>query len=194
MVNSAFVASGHGYEISERGRCEAFDGFEILANPLGGFDNASRASRSFPGKSGPGVTYDSHAVYLMRRKGDAGDKWASGRDYFVAVHHGGGRYIWRLPACHNYQAETLDALLAMPERALYSLLWGIIEALDDTKRAAEQDTAQAWRRATLGKRVKVSRQPAKGRAFVWIEPAREEGESDAQHALRCAFAKPSGVR
>lgn len=191
MVNSAFVASGHGYEISERGRCEAFDPYEILANPLGGFDNASRAARSFPSPSGgPGVTYDSHAVYLMRRK----DARPGERDYYLAVHHRYGRMIWRLPACYHYSDETIAALLAMPERALYSLLWGIIEALDDTKRAAEDATAQAWRRATLEKRVKVSKQPAKGRAFVWIEPKRREGDTDEQHRMRCAFAKPAGVR
>lgn len=191
MLKSAFVASGHGYESGSYGRCDLFDDYEILANPLGGNDNASRASRSFPSPSGgPGVTYDSHAVYLMRRK----DRRKGDRDYYLAVHHGGGRRVWRLPACYHYCDETIAALLAMPERALYSLLYGIIDALDETKRAAEQDTAQEWRRATLDKRVRTSKQPSKGRAFVWIEPERREGESEQDHKLRCAFAKPSGVR
>ena len=70
----------------------------------------------------------------------------------------------------------------------------MVEALDDTRRAAEGATAHNWRRATLDKRVKVSRQPAKGRAFVWIEPERNADETNQQHALRCALAKPSGVR
>lgn len=191
MTVSAFVARGHGYEISERGRCEAFDPYEILANPLGGDTPAARESRVFASKSGgPGTTYASHEYYLLRRK----DARAGERSIYVAVHHGSGRQIWNLPACFNYAPETLDALLAMPERALYSLLHGIISALDDTKRAAEADTAKEWRRATLDKRVKVSRQPAKGRAFVWMEPERNPDETEAQHNLRCAIAKPSGVR
>jgi len=126
----------------------------------------------------------------MRRK----DRRPGDRDYYVAVHHGGCREIWRLSSCFHYCDETVAALVAMPERALYSLLQGIVAALDNTKRAAESATAQEWRKATLEKRVKVSRQPAKGRAFVWLEPERQEGETDAQHELRCRFAKPSGVR
>ena len=190
MLNSALVATGHGYEKSDRGRCEAFDPYDIVANPLGEWSNADRESRSFAGKSGPGVTYGSHAVYLMRRK----DARPGERDLFVAVHHGGGRRVWRLPTCYYYTEETLAALLAMPERALYSLLYGIIDALDNTKRAAERDTASEWRRATLDKRVKVSRQPSKGRAFVWIEPAPVAGETAEQHEIRKMLAKPSGVR
>lgn len=191
MLKTALHATGHGYESGSRGRCEAFDAFEIVANPLGGFSNADRESRSFPGRAGgPGVTYGSHALYLLREK----DHKPGDRDYFVAVHNGSGRQIWRLPACYGYCDETVVALVAMPERALYSLLWGVVEALDDTRRAAEGATAHNWRRATLDKRVKVSRQPAKGRAFVWIEPERNADETNQQHALRCALAKPSGVR
>lgn len=193
MLQSPLVATGHGYEQSERGRCTAFDGLEIIANPLGGFDNASRESRIFRpegGKPGSGVCYGSHALYLMR-KADADKR---DRGLYVGVHHGGGRQVWALPACYYYLNETADALAAMPERALYSLLHGIADTLDNAKRATERDTADTWRRATVDKRVRVSRQPAKGRAFVWIEPERIEGESDAQHNLRCQLAKPSGVR
>lgn len=69
MAFSALVATGHGYEISERGRCEAFDPYEILANPLGGFDAADRERRVFyseGGKPGSGVDYGSHAYYLLQ--------------------------------------------------------------------------------------------------------------------------------
>lgn len=193
MLQSALVAKGHGYEQSERGRCTAFDGFEIIANPLGGFDNASRESRIFRpdgGKPGSGTCYGSHAVYLMRATG----REIGGRHLYIGIHHGGGRQVWRVPTCFHYLGETLDALAAMPERALYSLLQGIVSALDDTQRSAGRAEADTWRRATLDKRVRVSRQPAKGRAFVWIEPERVEGESDAQHALRVTLSKPSGVR
>ena len=191
MATTALHATGHGYESGEYGRCEAFDAFDIIANPLGGNDRESRESRVFRSPlGGNAVTYDSYAVYLLQRK----DRRKDDRDYFIAVHHGGGRRIWKIPACKHFCDETVAALLAMPERALYSLLWGMIDALDETKRAAEENTARAWRIATLDKRVKVSRQPAKGRAFVWIEPERKPDESDAQHRLRCAFAKPHGVR
>lgn len=191
MASSALIATGHGYETGSRGRCEAFDAYDILANPLGGDKPAERESRVFPGRlGGPGTTYASHEVYLLASK-----EKSLGRRYFaVAVHHGRGRFIWKLPTCSGYGEETIAALLAMPERALYSLLYGIIEALDQTKQAAEQDTARDWRKATLDKRVKVSKQPSKGRAFVWIEPERIEGESEEQHKIRCIFAKPSGVR
>ena len=189
--SSAFVAHGHGYEISERGRCTVFDPYEILANPLGGDTSAARESRTFPGRSGgPGVTYASHEVYLLRER----EPYCGTRRLFVAVHNGSGRYVWRLPTCSGYADETAAALLAMPERALYSLLYGITSALADTKRATERDTADDWRRATVDKRVKVSRQPSKGRAFVWIEPAPVEGETERQHAIRVALAKPAGVR
>ncbi len=190
MLTGALVATGHGYEKSERGRCEAFDPYEIIANPLGEWSEADRERRTFAGKSGPGVTYGSHALYLMRRK----DAPPGERDLFIAVHNGSGRQIWRIPACFNYAAETADALCSMPERALYSLLYGIVDALDTTKRAAEEATSAEWRRATLEKRVKVSRQPAKSRAFVWIEPAPIEGEDSRSYEIRKAFAKPSGVR
>lgn len=193
MLQSALVAKGHGYEQSDRGRCTAFDGLEIIANPLGGFDNASRESRIFRpegGKPGSGVCYGSHALYLMRSAGDDRRE----RGLYVGVHHGGGRQVWRIPACYHYLAETLEALAAMPERALYSLLQGIVSALDDTQRAAERAEAATWRRAALDKRIRVSRQPAKGRALIWIEPERIEGESEAQHKLRCQLAKPSGGR
>lgn len=190
MANSALLARGHGYETGSRGRCEAFDPYDILANPLGGDKPEQRAKRVFPSPSGgPGTTYESHEIYLLASK----EKSLGKRQFCVAVHHGRGRFIWKLPTCYNYSEETIAALLAMPERALYSLLYGIIAALDDTKQAAESDTARDWRRATLDKRVKVSRQPAKGRAFVWIEPERVEGESDEQHKFRCIFAKPSQV-
>jgi hypothetical protein len=198
MLQSALTAKGTGYHGSPATaswpgteRCTAFDPFDILANPLGGDTAAARESRVFASKSGgAGTTYVSHEFYLMRRK----DARPGDVAFYVAVHHGGGRQVWALSSCYHYSEETIAALLAMPERALYSLLHGIVAALDDTKRAAERDTADEWRRATVGKRVKVSRQPTKGRAFVWIEPERQEGESEAQHKLRCSLAKPSGVR
>lgn len=187
-TTSALVATGHGYETGSQGRCTAFDGFAIVRNPLGGFSEADRARRVFPGKSGPGVTYGSHALYLMTRD----DK--SDRAFYIGVHHGGGRQVWRVKACFNHLAETVAALADMDETSLYSLLWGMAEALADTRVSAIATESADWRQATVDRRVRVSRQPAKGRAFVWIEPKREPGETDEQHALRCAFAKPSGVR
>lgn len=188
MYATALIATGHGYETGSQGRCTAFDGFTVEANPLGGFSDTDRARRSFAQPDGPGVTYGSHALYLLTRE-ERGE-----RALFVGVHHGGGRQVWRVPACFGYLSETVAALAGMPERALYSLLWGLVEALDATRRAAIDDTATQWRRATLDKRVRVSRQPSKGRAFVWIEPAREPGESDEVFEVRKAFARPSGVR
>lgn len=189
---SAYVGKGHGYEKSEQGPCTLFDRFEILANPLGGFDAASRAARSFDRKDGsPGVTYGSHAVYLLRAK-ERGP--LESRNYYVAVHNGSGRTLWRLPSCFNYLGETLEALQAMPERALYSLLFGITEALDDTKRAAHDETRREWARATLDKRVRTRRKPSVGKAWAWVEPEREEGESEDSHKVRCIFAKPAGVK
>ena len=191
-TRTAFVGTGHGYEKSEQGPCTAFEPFEILANPLGGFDDASRESRVFDRKGSPGVTYGSHALYLMRRKRDESDRDA--RNLYVAVHNGSGRTIWRLPACFNYLGETLEALQAMPERALYSLLWGITEALADTKRHAHEETRHEWARATIAKRVRTRRKPSVGKAWAWIEPARQEGESEESHKLRCIWAKPAGVK
>jgi len=191
-TQTALFRTGHGYEQSADGPCNAFDGLEIIANPLGGFSAADRERRGFDRADGsPGVTYGSHALYLLR---GGGDDTPNRREYFVAVHNGAGRQVWRLPACFGYLAETVDALAAMPERALYSLLWGIVEALDNTRRAERDDVRRDWIRAAVQKRVKVSRQPSKGRAFAWIEPERREGETEEQHKVRCIFAKPAGVK
>lgn len=189
MLGTALVATGHGYEAGSRGRCDAFDAFEILANPLGGFGAADRESRTFKGKSGPGVTYGSHALYLMRRRDDRTD-----RALYVAVHHGGGRRIWQLPACYYYREETAAALVAMEPRALYSLLYGIVELAEEAAKQARDAAEHKWRKGAVDKRIRVSRQPSKRRAFAWVEPEREPGESEEQHRIRCAFAKPSGVR
>lgn len=163
------------------------EGLELIANPLGGNSAADRQSRVFERKSGPGVTYDAFVIRLCWRVG------LGRRSLVIFVQHGGGHELAHLYTGPDAEAVA-TAFLAMPERTLYAALFSIWHSMRDTKEAAEQGTASDWRRATLDKRVRVSRQPAKGRAFAWIEPERAEGESEAQHALRVAFAKPAGVR
>lgn len=168
------------------GADELPEGLELLANPLGGNSAEDRARRVYDRKSGPGVTYDAFVIKLCREAGNRGR-------LVILVQHGGGHEIARL--YHGPDPEAVAAgFLAMPERALYAALFSIWHSLRDTKETAETVTASDWRQATLDKRVRVSRQPAKGRAFVWIEPARLEGETEQQHELRRIFAKPAGVR
>lgn len=188
MLDTALVTTGHGYQTGSHGRCTAFDGFTIIANPLGEFSDRDRERRIFLANDGPGVTYGSHALYLMTREE------REPRAFYIGIHNGSGRQVWRIPACFEYLAETIEELTRLRERALYSLLYGIVKALNSTRRAAESDTAHEWRVAAVDKRVKVRRQTSKGRAQVWIEPKREPGETDVLFGLRCKLAAPSARR
>lgn len=160
MTHAAFVRFGHGYETGSRGRCEAFDGFEIIAAPLSGDDNAGRASRVFPGRNGsPGVTYASHEIKLAR--------WADGRgrELYILMHHGGGREVLSLPSF--YDGGALEAhILSLPERLQYALLYTIWSTAANARREAQIETAEHWATAFREKRIKTRRKGGRARVEI----------------------------
>ena len=183
MYDTALVEEiPHGYDLPA--------GYEILAEPLGGFSAEDRARRIWPDSNGPGVTTDSHALALAAKEGE---KIGKGRPLYIIERNGSGVYVWKIRGFYD-RGELESALLAMPERALYSLLYRIADGFDAHGRNAREQTAQEWRRATIDKRVRRRTFPARGKVAVWIEPARLEGETEESHKVRCIFAKPAGVR
>lgn len=150
MTSAAFIKFGHGYEKSDRGRCEAFDGFDIIAAPLGDFDNASRESRIYRRKGGNGTDYGSHAIKLARRSGSS----LSG--LYILMHHGGGREVLAVPSFYD-GGELEAAILAMPERLQYSLLYTIWKTARYAREEAQTETAQKWGQAIAGKRIRRRR-------------------------------------
>lgn len=153
-MQNVLISTGHGYETGSRGRCEAFDGFEIIAAPLhqegegwqAAFGDKARASRSFPRKDGrPGVTYDSHAIKLARQKHDGA--------LYILMHHGGGREVWRVP--EFYDGGDLAAhIIGLPERLQYALLYSIWSMASDARLQGSIESDVKWRLAIVDKRIR----------------------------------------
>lgn len=184
-MDRAFIAFGHGYERSERGRCTAFDGFDILAAPLGEpFCDADRERRIFRGIDGrTGCDYSSHTIKLAQRSGETGH--ADRRELFILVQHGGGREVLRLPAFYSGGlVDNRAALLALPERQLYALLYMFWSAAKNARLQAQGETRDEWARAYLDGRIRKKRQG--GRISVRIE-------SEFERDLRTGKAKPHAV-
>lgn len=160
-MENVFIRNGHGYESGSMGRCDAFDGFEILAAPLPGYDSAGRESRVFnrqPNGNG-GTCYGAYTVKLARQSGGL-------HDLFLLVQHGGGREVWRVPRFYDGGAME-SALLAMPEREQYALLLTMYEIASYARSQAQTETRQTWAQAFADGRIK-KRRAARGR------PARVE--------------------
>ena len=168
-MDSAFVRFGHGYETGSRGRCEAFDGFTIIANPLGGFAERDREARHWPRAGGlPGTTYGSHAIWLAVRDSEAPHLESSRPiDLFILMHHGGGREVLRVPGFHDGGALRA-AILAMPEREQYALLYSIWRTASPARGEAQQQTANKYAEAFAEGRLKKKRRA--GAVRVEIAP------------------------
>jgi hypothetical protein len=182
-MDQAFIRKGDGYERGSRtgedGRCTAFDGFTVIAAPLAGQDAAGRESRVFRGeRPGSGCDYSSHEIKL------ATDGFERG--LYILMQHGGGREVLRLP--DFYGAGLVDnraALLAMPERQLYAMLYMIWQAAGNARQQATDRTAVKWRDAFLDGRIRKSR-PKGGYFRVSIE-------SESERDLRLGKARPSRI-
>jgi hypothetical protein len=148
-MENVFIRFGHGYEQSDRGRCTAFDGFTVIAEPLGGFDREAREGRSFPRKDGSaGVTYSSHAIKLARGE--------FGRDLYILMQHGGGREVLRVPSFSDNGA--LEAhILALPDRLQYALLYTIWNTASAARHQAQDETKRTWAQAFADGRIKKHR-------------------------------------
>lgn len=160
---NAFIKSGHGYETGSLGRCECFDGFDIIAAPLhqagegwqAAFGNEARESRIYRRDDGRGGTsgtdYSSHAIKLARRAGEI-----SKGNLYILMHNGSGREV--LEVKKFYDGGDLEAaILAMPERLQYALLYTIWSAADNARYEAQSRTAAKWSKAFVEKRIKARR-------------------------------------
>lgn len=162
-METAFVAFGHGYESGSLGRCTAFDGFDVFAEPLGGFSDADRERRVWKGETGPGVTYGSHAIKLATREHDRGA-------FFILMQHGGGREVLRVQPV--FYSAVLDVLKAMDERDQYAFAYTIWDTARNAKVQAEREAAAQWSSAFVEKRIRTKR--SGGRVRVTVESAQEK--------------------
>jgi hypothetical protein len=142
------IARGHGYETGSQGRCTAFDDFDVIAAPLGEFDNAARESRVFLRASGNGTCYGSHVIKLARRKGGRPNG-----DLYILVHHGGGREVWQIPDFYDGGA-MVAALIAMPEREQYALLYTIAKMAKNSHSQGADESAKRYKQAFVDGRLK----------------------------------------
>jgi hypothetical protein len=169
MMNETPISFGHGYENpgpnSRYRPCTTFAGYDILAEPLGGFSNADRERRVFGRneRGHGGVTYGSHAVKLGRSQGSSA---YARKTLAVMMHHGGGREVTQLRICQQ-QDEIEAALTGMPEAALYFLLYAINEASVNAYRQGIRETDAKWRTALEEGRVKKRRPKAGVRRGGW---------------------------
>lgn len=186
---------GHGYDnptLGDRKPCTAFNGFDVIAEPLGGTDNAGRARRAgFPTgwNTSVKVTYDSHAVKLGRASSDANERNAGRCDgqprhratLAVMMEHGGGRQLTPLRICQH--AEDVEAgLIAMGEAPLYFLLYAISETADQARRDGIAAERERWRKAGAEGRIKKRRAKGGRAGFVDVfEPYEVEPRRIARH-------------
>lgn len=164
----AFIRKGHGYESGEYGRCDAFDGYKIITNPLPGYDSEGRAARVFRTQENGngGVCYGAYTVKLALKEDNYN------RDLYLLVQHGAGREVWKMPQFYD-GGEMQTALVAMPERELFALLLSIYKMASAARLQAEQETAQRWGQAFAEGRLK-KRRAARGRpARIEIEPRQD---------------------
>lgn len=150
-----FIKSGTGYQ-----DCTAFDGFEIVANPLGEWSEADRDSRVFGRneRGHGGVTYASHCIKLGKQEHD--------RDLYILMQHGAGREVWRMPSFFDGGALR-DHILTMPPRLQYALIYSMYKMASYAKRQAQEETRQTWAQAYAEGRLKKHR--ANRHRGAWVE-------------------------
>lgn len=175
-MQTVIIARGHGYEtvnppyVNER--CTAFDGFEVIANPLGGFSAADRERRILgrvDGKPGTGCDYSSHSIQLAVREN--GGTYKGGRNLFILMQHGGGRVVYAIKQMYDGGA-TERALLALPEVELYGMLYTMAEMAEDAHSQGCRETQHKWAQAFYDGRIRKRRAKG-GRQTVEIESAYE---------------------
>lgn len=176
-MDTAFVRFGHGYEQGSRGRCEAFDGFDVIAAPLGGFDQPARDSRIFRRASGNATTYASHAIKLAKLTGTSGG-------LYILIHHGGGREVLAIPTFYD-GGDLVNTILGMPERVQYALLYTLWKTARSARDQAQAETTRQWAQAYAEKRIRQRRATKTRAARVEIIP---EWEVDALRKTRARRA------
>ena len=147
------------YYASQEDSVDVFAPFTILSEPL-----PTRESRVFDRiDGGTGVTYASHSIKLACKDSD------KGREFFILMEHGGGREISRFKGCFNY--DLVKHILAMPERAQYSLLYSIHGGASDIARNSSDEGKKAVLKAHIEKRI---RKRTSGGKSTWKVESRQE--------------------
>jgi len=157
MTEATFVRSGHGYEAGSYGRCTAFDGFEVLAAPMGGTGHADRERRIFgqiDGRPGTGTDYGAYTIKLAKDADAFAHK--SAFPLYLLIQHGAGREVWRLPAFYD-RGDLREHLLSMPEPILYALLHTIWHTAASARRQAQDETRREWQAAYIEGRIRKRR-------------------------------------
>lgn len=159
-MQNVLIRTGHGYESGSRGRCEAFDGFEIIAAPLhqagegwqAAFGNEARASRIFnaSGKPGAGCDYSSHAIKLAKMPGET----VRGGGLYLLMQHGSGREVWQIPDFYGDGGTLVEHITGLPERLQYSLLMILYKMGRDAMDQGRAETRREWAQAVADKRIR----------------------------------------
>lgn len=173
-----FGPKGHGYtdpRHTDRPLCTAFDGWRVIAQPLGEFSAADRDARIWKRGDGPGVTYASHAIGLAED--------ARGQQLAILMQNGSGREVLALGRGPDTGAMRA-AFLAMDERTLYSVLYSIWQAADQSRTEAQRAMRQEWAQAYVDGRIRKRRKG--GRVAVHVE-------TEFERDLRTGKARPSSI-
>ena len=193
-MDRAFVAKGHGYTNPSPGSgyepCTAFDPYHVIATPLPGNSAAERDARVFgrvDGKVGTGVCYGAYvialAVHQHNWQGDIDKTLARDPDLYILMQNGSGREVLQVPSFYD-RGELSHAILAMPERQQYALLYTLWSLASRARDEAKRETAQSWADAYLDGRIR--KKTKRGRASLNIETPFERD-------LRLGRARPSRV-
>lgn len=178
--DGGFTAKGHGYTDPRylspgMAVCTAFDGWNVIARPLGGNSNADRDNRVFKRGDGPGVTYASHVIALAET--DKGESLA------ILMENGGGREVLALGRGPD-MAAMRAAFLAMDPRTLYAVLYSIWRTATTTRSEAASETRTQWAQAYIDGRIRKKRRA--GRISVSVETQFEKD-------LRTGAARPAAI-
>ncbi len=183
MLTEVLIAQGHGYDNPStpgRERCTAFDGYTVLREPLP--TRASRILGRVDGKEGTGCDYGSHSIKLAVRTDDL----EYGRKHpqlFILMHHGGGREVVRMKTMYD-GGITAAALLALPDVALYGVLYMMWDMATTAARSASSATKAQWQTAFVKKQIRRRAYPSKGYVKVWIDAYQRSDELATEGRIR----------
>lgn len=150
MLKSAIIARGSGYADDT-----SFEPFEVIRHPLP--EREMRILGSDNGKPGTGVCYRAYNVKLaVRRVGEGERRRDRKSTFYILMQHGAGTRVVEVSGAYD-NGEMLEAIKAMPDVALFGLLYSIYSAVDESARYAAETTRTEWARAAIDKRIKVHR-------------------------------------
>lgn len=162
MLKSAIIARGSGYADDT-----SFEPFEVLRHPLP--KREMRILGSDNGKPGTGVCYGAYDIQLaVRRVGEGERRRDRASTFYILMSHGAGTRVVEVSGAYD-NGEMLEAVKAMPDVALFGLLYSIYSAVSESARYAAETTRTEWARAAIDKRIKVHR-AKQGRRRVEILP------------------------